>query len=90
MTEITFDPLKDQLNRHKHGISLAEARLLDWEHADLWLDMRHDYGEPRQCGTGRIGVRLYFVVFVWCNGMRRIISLRKANDREEKRYVKNR
>jgi len=89
MTEITFDPLKDQRNRHKHGIALAEARLLDWEHADLWFDMRRDYGEPRQCGTGRIGRRLYFVVFVWRNGKRRIISLRKANDREEKRYVKN-
>ena len=81
MTEITFDPLKDQRNRQKHGISLAEARLLDWAHADLWLDMRHDYGEPRQCGTGRIGRRLYFVVFVWRSGKRRIISLRKANVR---------
>ena len=90
MVEITFDPLKDQHNRQKHGISLADARLLDWEHADLWLDMRHSYGEPRQCGTGRTGLRLYFVVFVWRKGKRRIISLRKANDREEKRYVKNR
>jgi len=89
MTEITFDPLKDQRNRQKHGISLADARLLDWEHVDLWFDQRRDYGEPRQCGTGRIGRRLYFVVFVWRNGKRRIISLRKANDREEKRYVKN-
>jgi len=86
MTEITFDPLKDQRNRHKHGIALAEARLLDWEHADLWFDRRRDYGEPRQCGTGRIGLRLYFVVFVWRNGKRRIISLRKANVREVKRY----
>lgn len=86
MTPITFDPLKDQLNRRKHGISLAEARHFDWDHADLWLDQRHNYGEPRQCGTGRIGLRLYFVVFVWRKGKRRIISLRKANVREVKRY----
>lgn len=86
MIEITFDPLKDQLNRRKHGIPLADARRFDWDHADLWFDMRRNYGEPRQCGTGRIGLRLYFVVFVWRNGKRRIISLRKANVREVKRY----
>ncbi|WP_295991069.1 BrnT family toxin [Rugamonas sp.] len=89
MTTITFDPRKDQLNRRKHGISLAQARRFDWAHADYWMDMRHHYGESRECAAGSIGQRLYVVVFVWRNGMRRIISLRKANDREEKRYVKN-
>ena len=81
MTEITFDPLKDQLNRRKHGISLAEARRFDWDCADFWFDTRHNYGEQRECGVGPIGPRLYMVVFVWRDGRRRIISLRKANDR---------
>lgn len=81
--------MKDRLNRRKHGISLAEARQFDWDRADLWADLRRNYGEQRECGVGAIGPRLYMVVFVWRDGKRRIISLRKANDREEKRYVKN-
>lgn len=36
---------------------------------------------------GYIGLRLYVVVYVDRNGTRRIISLRKANSREEKRYA---
>jgi uncharacterized DUF497 family protein len=34
-----------------------------------------------------VGVRLYCVVFVDRGDVRRIISLRKANRREEKRYA---
>ena len=45
-----------------------------------------DYGEPRHIGYGPIGRRLYCVVFVDQGGTLRIISLRKANNREIDRY----
>jgi uncharacterized protein len=38
-------------------------------------------------GIGYIGLRLYYVVFVDRAGRRRIVSLRRANSREIRRYA---
>ena len=84
--KIAFDPAKDASNRAKHGVSLDEAARLDWDRALVKPDSRADYGEPRQIGYGPIGRRLYCVVFVDRGDTRRIISLRKANNREIDRY----
>ena len=85
---ITFDPAKDAANRTKHGISMTDADMLDWDTALIEEDDRHDYGEARMLGIGYIGLRLHFVVFVERDGIKRIISLRKANPREYLRYAK--
>ena len=84
--EVAFDATKDASNRAKHGVSLAEAGRLDWDRTLVKPDARADYGEPRQIGYGPIGRRLYCVVFVDRGDTRRIISLRKANNREIDRY----
>ncbi len=83
----TYDTAKDEQNRAKHGLSLALASELEWDGAIVWQDARHAYGEDRICGIGYIGNRLYQVVYVDRHEVRRIISLRKANKREEKRYA---
>ncbi len=85
--DITFDPAKDAINLAKHGLSLVGAAKLDWESALVWLDGRKDYGEPRQCGLGLIGERVYYVAFVDRGDSRRMVSLRKANLREVEYYV---
>jgi uncharacterized DUF497 family protein len=86
--KIVFDLDKETKNLEKHsGISLADARALDWESAVAWPDLRKDYGEDRMIALGYIGNRLFNVVFVDRDGVRRIISLRKANKREELRYA---
>lgn len=85
---ITFDVAKDALNTSKHGVTLALAADFEWPSAVTWPDVRRDYGEPRQAGLGYIGDRLFAVVFVDRDGQRRIISLRKANQREEVIYAK--
>lgn len=85
---ITYDANKDVSNIAKHGVSLVLAEQLEWDTAVIWTDLRKDYGEPRQCGIGYIGDRLFAVVFVERDGCYRIISLRKANQREEKIYAK--
>ena len=59
------------------------------ESALLWPDKRRDYGEQRICGLLPKGKRLYFVAFVERGESRRIISLRKANEREVQTYVEN-
>ena len=84
--KFAFDPAKDAINRAKHGVSLSEAARLDWNRVLAKLDTRTDYGEPRQIGYGPIGRRLYCVVFVDRGDTLRIISLRKANNRETDRY----
>ncbi len=84
---IQFDPAKDAKNREKHGVSLAAAANFEWEDAVTWPDQRRKYGEPRCAGLGYIGHRLFYVVFVARGEELRIISLRKANQREVKRYA---
>lgn len=88
---VTFDPAKDAVNLAKHGFSLLDALGFEWETAVVWPDTRRDYGEPRMVALGYIGLRIMSVVFVdrppEQPTERRIISLRKANTREVKRYA---
>ncbi len=86
---ITFDPKKDAINQAKHGISLAMASNLDWNTAFVWTDERKEYGEYRQAALAVLNGRLHSVVFVDRIDCRRIISLRKCNEREAKIYAKN-
>jgi uncharacterized DUF497 family protein len=86
--QITFDPAKDASNRAKHGVSLVMAARFEWETALTWTDARQEYREVRECAIGYIGRRLHFVAFTDRDGLRRIISLRRANLREAKRYAK--
>ncbi len=84
---IEFDPAKDVANIEKHGISLQCASDLEWDDAIYWIDLRQQYGEQRTSAIGYIGNRLHFVAFVDRDQARRIISLRKANKREMRRYA---
>lgn len=87
--KIVFDPAKDQLNLIKHGgLSLADAAALEWDGAAYMQDQRQEYGEHRVIALAYLGDRLLVVVFVDRGDERRIISLRKANYREVKRYAK--
>ncbi len=81
-----FDPDKDVVNEAKHGVSLALGEVLFAGPHVSTSDDRFDYGETRQVAFGRINDRLFACVYVDRNGERRIISLRKANQREVKRY----
>lgn len=83
-----FDPLKDVANSAKHGVSLAKAALLDWETALIWRDLRKDYGENRFGALAELNGRLYFVAYTDIAEGRRVISLRRANQREVIRYEK--
>ena len=88
---VMFDPAKDAANVEKHGVSLAEAAGFEWGTAVVWPDTRRDYGEARMVALGYIGLRIMALVFVdrppEKPTERRIISLRKANSREVKRYA---
>ena len=89
--KVTFDPDKDAANLAKHGLSLRDARSFRWDTAVVWPDRRRAYDETRMVALGYIGLRIMAVVYVDRPPdqpvERRIISLRKANRREVKRYA---
>jgi uncharacterized DUF497 family protein len=85
---ISFDAIKSQSNVVKHGIALEQAAYMEWDSAIVWLDERREYLELRYCAIAYIELRLYCVSFTDRADTRRIISLRKANQREINRYAK--
>ena len=93
MNNVTFDSAKDSVNLAKHGFSLRDAGGFEWEDAFQWPDKRRDYDEARMVGLVPVNGRLFCVVFVdrppEQPTERRIISLRKANNREVNRYANN-
>lgn len=82
----TYDRQKDLLNQDKHGLELAAAAEFDWSTALIREDTRRDYGESRFIGLGYIENRLHVIVFTPRKNGYRVISLRRANKREQKRY----
>ena len=84
-----FDPVKNKINFDKHGVSLVDAEGFEWETTVVREDTRKQYAEQRFEATGLIGDRLHVMVYCLRGDVVRVISLRKANQREVKRYVEN-
>ena len=84
--EIEYDPTKNQQNIKDRGLNFDLSINFDWDTAIVLEDTRKDYGETRYSAIGFIESRLYVLVFTPRNEAIRVISLRKANDREVKRY----
>jgi uncharacterized DUF497 family protein len=86
--EITFDPAKSEANVHRRGLPFSLVKEeFDWASAQVIEDRRRDYGEQRYRAFGFIGSRLHAVVYTPRGKAIHVISLRKANRREVKRYA---
>ena len=83
---IEFNPRKNEINRAKHGISLTVAVEMDLEAALIEPDQRFPYGEARFQAIAPIAGRLHLLAFTMRGKIVRVISLRKANGREQRRY----
>ena len=84
--KITFDPKKNAGNIRDRQLPFDDVAGLDWSSAVVIEDMRNDYGERRFRVFGYIEDRLYAVVFTPREDAVHVISFRKANSREVKRY----
>ncbi len=84
--DISFDAAKDARNIATRGISFEQAIAFEWDTALIVADTRKDYGELRYQAVGLIADRLHVLVFTPRSGKTHVISLRKANKREVKRY----
>jgi uncharacterized DUF497 family protein len=82
-----WDAGKNEGNLKKHGVAFERAVLVFASRMVWWPDLRRDYGEPRWAGLGEVEGRVYVVIWTMRGpDLYRIISARKANDREEKTY----
>jgi len=86
--KIEFDPVKSEQNRQKRDLPFDRAAEFDWAGAVFAEDDRTQYPERRFVGVGYLDNRLHVICFTPIPGGVRIISFRKANDREAKRYGK--
>jgi hypothetical protein len=84
--QISFDPAKGERNAAERGLPFELAAEFDFETALIWIDRRFSYSETRWVAIGSIGERLHVLCYAETEGGIRVISLRKANKREVRRY----
>lgn len=84
----SWDQAKSERNASDRGIDFSAARSFDFETAVIATDDRRDYGEVREVAIGFVGPRLHVLVYTMRDQMCHVISLRKANKREIRAYVR--
>jgi len=86
--QIEYDPAKDASNRKKHGVPLYDATRFEWDTAHIEEDRTRYYDEQRFKATGVIDGRLYALIYCLRGEVARVISLREAERKEVKDYVR--
>ena len=86
--EISFDPCKNERNVQERGLSFESAADFEFGTALVHVDNRREYGELRYVALGKLHGRLHVLCFAETPEGIRVISLRKANDREVKHHAK--
>lgn len=85
--EFEWDESKNKANLRKHGISFEEAKIVFDNPRLSWQDRRRYYGEKRIISLGLLEDEVVAtVVYVNRNNKVRLISIRKANRKERRRY----
>ena len=83
---ISFDPAKRQWTLEKRRLDFVEAEQLFAGLTYTFEDDRFDYGETRWITFGLLRGQLIAVVWTPRGEDRHVISMRKCNDREKKKY----
>ena len=86
---LQYDERKNLINIRKHGISLDDGfAAINDPDGIVMFDENNSVDEDRYVAIGRSGSRILYVSFTMRNGVERVISCRKAEREEEKRYWK--
>lgn len=84
--KITYDPAKREATLRERNLDFASAGLVfEGRHINV-PDTRFAYGEARFQAVGYLYGRMVMVVWTPRGAARHVISMRKCNDRERKRY----
>ena len=86
--KIEFDPEKRQRTLIERQLDFARAGEVFDDRYFTLQDQRNDYGELRYLTVGKLDGRMVVVVWTPRGEFRRIISMRKANEREQAGYAK--
>lgn len=81
-----WDEAKNRANFFKHGLDFADAEQVLDEPCVTFVDSRFDYGEERLITLGPLAGRIVVIAHSPRAGGTRVISMRKANRREQKIY----
>ena len=85
--KVEFDPVKRAKALQERGLDFARAgEVFDGLHL-TGQDTRTNYEEDRFISVGFLDARLVVLVWTPRGEVRRIISMRKANDREKALYA---
>lgn len=88
MMDLEWDDDKNKINIEKHGIDFKDAVFVFSGKVITFKDDRNDYGEDRFITLGELEKRVIVVIHTQRAYNLRIISMRKANEREKKIYFK--
>ena len=84
---IEFDPIKNAWNIAERNLSFTAVAYFKWDTAHIIEDVRKVYPERRFVASGFLATRLHILCFTPLDdGGVRVISFRKANKREQKKY----
>jgi uncharacterized DUF497 family protein len=78
-----WDPAKSESNFAKHRVWFDAVAKFVWTSAIVLPDERQKYEEARWIAFGSIAGRTHVLVFTFREPALRVISLRKANRREQ-------
>ena len=85
--DIEFDPDKRDKTMAERGIDFARAAEVFAGRHFTAEDLREDYAEPRYITVGKLDGRMVVMVWTPRGEARRIISMRKANEREIAKFA---
>ncbi len=85
-----WDSEKNEVNIQKHGLNFEDAKIVFGGPCLTFEDNRFDYGEARYLTFGLLENRIVIIAHTNRGENTRIISMRKANSREQKIYHKKR
>ena len=83
---IEWDYEKNKLNIKKHWLDFSDAKYIFQNPILSKVDERFEYDEIRYIWLGNLDWRIVAMIYTIRNGKHRIISLRKANEKEQKIY----
>nr|WP_298522784.1 BrnT family toxin [uncultured Halomonas sp.] len=84
--ELSFEADKRDLTLEARLLDFADAAEVFAGYHFTLRDDRKDYGELRYITVGVMQARMIILVWTPRDGARRIISMRKANEREQRKY----
>jgi uncharacterized protein len=84
---ITFDPSKRDKTLQDRGLDFCAADEVFNGKVYEQQDNRFAYGEVRILTVGYLNSRMVIVIWTPRSETRHIISMRKANEREQRRYA---